>query len=294
MRRLLREPLLHFLAAGAALYLLYGISAHDGAAAPRHRITVDRATLLQFMQYQARAFAPASFAAQLDAMDEQQRQQLVRDYVREEVLYREASALGLAQGDYVMRQRLVQKMTFVLEGQARDEPTDAQLRAYLEANRGLYQVAPAWTFTHVFVDSARHGSAQAEAIARALRATLNREHAGFNDAPRYTERFPFLQNYVERTGDYVASQFGPAFAAALASLPADSSHWQGPLRSEQGWHVVLVTGHAPGRMPGLGEIRAQLVDDYRRERAAGERERAIQALVASYQVEWRDQEVAQP
>jgi hypothetical protein len=283
LRRLLREPLVHFLLAGAVIYAAWAY--WSPAQGDAHRIVVDRGTLLRFMQYQAQAFEPGSFAARLDTMDDAQRRQLIADYVREESLYREARALGLERGDYVMRQRLVQKMSFLLESQLDGEPSDAQLQRYLTSHAALYRVAPSWTFTHVFVDPAIRPGAPADQRARTLLAQLNRERAGFNDAPRFSDRYPFLQNYVERTGDYIESHFGKAFSAGLQGLPVDASRWQGPLRSDQGWHLVLICAHAPQREPLLAEIRPQVRDDFQRDAAAARQEQAIRDVMSRYKVQ---------
>jgi hypothetical protein len=246
---------------------------------------VDRGTLLRYMQYQAQAFEPGTFAERFDALDAGQRRRLIADYVREESLYREAMALGLERGDYVMRQRLVQKMSFLLESQADVEPTDAQLQQYLDKHQALYRVAPSWTFTHVFVDPALSPAISAEQRARASLRRLNQAHAGFNDSPRYSDRYPFMQNYVERTGDYIESHFGKTFAAALRDLPVDASRWQGPLRSDQGWHLVLLTSHAPQRDPALVEVRAQVRDDLLRDAAAERKQLAVQEVISRYKVD---------
>jgi PPIC-type PPIASE domain len=283
LTRLLREPLLQFLLAGAAIYIAWAHWGHTQEGT--RRIVVDRGVLLRYMQYQAQAFEPGSFARRFDAMGEVQRRSLIADYVREESLYREARALGLERGDYVMRQRLVQKINFLLEAPDAGEPSEADLQQYLAGHAALYRVAPSWTFTHVFVDPAAHPAESAEDRARQLLARLNRSQAGFNDAPRYSDRYPFLQNYVERTGDYIESHFGKSFAAALLTLPVDSRRWQGPLHSDQGWHLVLVTAHAPRRDPALAEVRAQVRDDFRRDAAAGRQEKAIQDVVSRYSVE---------
>lgn len=285
LRKLLREPLVHFLAAGALIYLVFALwgSAADGTAS--RRIVVNRAALLQYLQYQAKAFEPGTFSAQFDAMSAKDRQQLIDDFVREEVLYREANALGLSQGDYVMRRRLVQKMLFLLEQNTDTASTDAELQAYLDAHATQYQVAAAWTFTHVFIDPANHGGERADAEARRLLQVLNSKKVPFSEAPHHSDRFPFLQNYVERTGDYIASQFGPAFLADFTQLPVDAGKWQGPLRSDLGWHLVLLTNHTAERTPALSEIREQVQDDLRRDRAAEATERTIRALIDTYKVE---------
>lgn len=284
LRRLLKEPLLHFLAAGALIYVGFALWGPRGGD-DSHHIVVDRLALLQYLQYQAKAFEPATFSQQLDAMSPAERQQLIDNYVREEVLYREAKALGLERGDYVMRLRLVQKMQFLLESSSGETPTDTELARYLQQNAALYTVAPSWTFTHVFIDPLVRGKDRAEVDARRILGDLNRTHAGFNDAPRYTDRFPFMQNYVERTSDYISSQFGAQFLQALEKLPVGTGVWQGPLRSDQGWHLVLITAHTPGRVPKVDEIRDRLVDDLKRDRAAARQEQAVQAIIHQYRVE---------
>lgn len=287
LRRILREPMLHFLLAGAALFLLHGLFGGGGDEADPRRIIVDREALLRYMQYQARAFDPGTFAASLDAMSTAERDRLVDEYVREEVLYREARALGLEQGDYVMRQRLVQKMTFLLEAQPARQPDDTELQEYLRANEPLYRVDPSWTFTHVFLDPQRHGGWQDTLqLAQRQLATLKSARAGFNDAPAHGDRFAFSQNYVERTAEYIDSHFGGEFIATLQQQPANGS-WRGPLRSAHGWHLVMLTAMTPGRVPALAEIRERVLDDWRRDQAAALQAQAVRTLVDGYEVEVR-------
>jgi hypothetical protein len=246
---------------------------------------VDRAALLQFIQYRAKTFEGATFAAQLDAMSAGQRQKLVNDYVREEVLVREAKSLGLEQGDYVIRQRLAQKMSFLLEESAPSSPTDRELQQYLDHNRETYAVAPSWTFAQVFIDKAERGNARAERVAQRMQRILNRSKAGFNDAPRYSDRYPFLQNYVERTSEYVSSHFGAGFMAGLAELPVGTGQWLGPLKSDQGWHLVLISARVAAKQPTLVEVRAQVLEDFNRESAALRLEVATQKLISTYQTQ---------
>ena len=291
LRRLLREPLIHFLSAGALLFGLY--SWYGREATPPRRIVVDRSALLQFMQSRGSA-DPTRVDQQFDGLTEAQRSRLVDDYVREEVLYREAKALGLEKGDSVLRQRLVQKMQFLLEGSSDAQPTDAELQQYLQANRKMYAAEAAWTFTQVFVDPAERGEAVAAQRARALLRQLNAAGAQFNDSPRYSDRFPYLQNYVERTAAYITEQFGEQFLMSLQQLPVAPGRWQGPLHSNLGWHLVMIIAFSPERVPPLQEIRAQLIDDYRRERAAAARDDAINALVKRYEVDLGALAVKQP
>jgi PPIC-type PPIASE domain len=291
LRRLLQEPLLHFLAATGILFGVFGLTHRAGPVlASNKTIVVDGKTLLNFLQYRSKAFKPEFFSSQLEAMTPAERKDLVNQYVEEEILYREAKAMELEQGDYVIRQRLVQKMRFLIEGMAEGsaKPSDAALAEYLQKNMVRYVVDPSVTFTHVFFDSSVHGDRQARELALRLKDNLNASGAVFSDAPKYGDRFPFLQNYVERKFDYVASQFGNEFVSGLKQNAPSEEHWIGPIRSTYGYHVVLMTRLTEARVPALNEIRSQVADDWLRDQIEDERSRAMNQLVSRYKIVEKD------
>ncbi len=287
LSRIAREPLVHFLAAGAALFTLFQAVGGEQPAADDSTIVVDRRALLMHMQYRANAFEPEAFGALLDAMTPQELQALIDDYVREEALYREASFLGLGESDYIIRQRMIQKMSFLMGdlAVAGDATEEAALEDYFARNREVYAVEPSITFTHVFFDADRRGAEGAEAAARAALAELSAQEAGFNDAAGRGDSFPFLKNYVERTYPYAASHFGDAFAQGLAALPEDARGWQGPIRSAYGWHVVFVAARTRPSLPALSDVRDQVAADYRRETADAALETLTADLLERYRVE---------
>lgn len=267
------------------LFTAFGI-ARGPKPADERTIVVDRKALLTFMQYRANAFQPDKFGAALDAMSAQDLKRLVDDYVQEEALYREAKSLGLEESDYVMRQRMIQKIKFLLGDSAdADQKIDeSALRAYFANHQEQYAVAPSVTFTHVFFDAERRGADGARAAALEALHSLNNAGAGFNDAPQHGDRFPFTTNYVDRSYDYVAGQFGTDFAAALAKL-APSNRWQGPIASVYGEHIVLLTHRTERREPKLEEVREQVEQDYLRARAAADLAKTIAKVRARYRVE---------
>jgi hypothetical protein len=288
LKRILHEPLLHFLVAGGLLFGIFTWS-HRGAGKPSSvkTIVVDKAALLNFLQYRNKAFKPEYFESQLDAMSAGELQNLADQYVDEELLYREAKSLGLEEGDDVIRQRLVQKMNFLIEDLAdsSSNPTDAELDEYLKKNQAQYVIEPSVTFTHVFADASMHGEKAAKELAERMKVQLNSTHAAFNDAPQFGDRFPFLQNYVERTFDYIASHFGKEFAAQIQKLTPSQTQWVGPIRSEYGYHLVLITSRAEGRSPQLQEIRAQVEEDWLRDRKDKARAQSLRALADQYTIE---------
>jgi hypothetical protein len=280
---LLKDPLTHFLAAGIALFALG--SAAKPAEDSKTEIVVDRAALLAHIQYRSKAFEPGAAEALLDGLSADARKTLIDDYVREEALDREAIALGLDAGDYVIRQRRVQKAEFLAEAAAQPaEPSVAEVRTYFAARTAQYQSPPAATLTHVFVSAKERSEEEARAAALALLDQLQRDGAGFTDAPRYGDRFLFHKNYVERTDDYIRSQLGAVATAAAFDPAAPLGEWSGPYASEHGEHLIFVTARAPARIPPLEEIeeivRADLIEE-RRQQAI---DAAIDAIVKRYRV----------
>ncbi len=113
MRGLLREPLVHFLLGGAVLFLVYGWVAGPESERPG-RIVVSE----QRVDMLGRSFE----RTWMRSPTESELQGLIDDYVTEEVLYREALALGLDRDDLVVRRRMRQKMEFLYDGLVERDP----------------------------------------------------------------------------------------------------------------------------------------------------------------------------
>lgn len=288
IQRLLREPVLHFLVAGVLLYVVATvIRGPELMPEDERRIVVDRDALLEFMQFRANVFEPELFEETLNSLSEEELNTVVEQYITEEVLYREAQALALEQSDYIIRQRMVEKMQFLLAGLAGGDsaPPAEELQAYFEENKAGYLIKPSVTFTHVFFDTGIHGDEQALAKAREALAKLNADNIGFNGAEGMGDRYPFLRNYVERTVEYVQGHFGTDFAAALSALEPDEESWQGPLPSEYGYHLVLLTSYFPAREPMLEEVRRDVERDYMQERERLLLDEMVENVREQYEIE---------
>jgi hypothetical protein len=285
---LLKQPLLHFLLLGALIFVAYHFTAEPAAEAVQpaaaDRIDVSRAALLNYLQYQAQAFEPELFEARLAAMSEAEIAALTADYVREEALYREALKMNLDQGDYSIRQRLVQKVEFLLENLVTEtiNPDASELQAFFDARQTDYRVDAVYTFSHIFFD-ARQGGMD-DARTRAARLLADSAGIAFEEAGDYGDRFPFLQNYVERTRDFVGNNFGADFVVELDTLLPDPAAWQGPLASRYGYHLVLLRERVQPFSPALQDISARVLDDYRFEAMVRSREEAEAKVVAEYDV----------
>ena len=288
MAKLIKQPLLHFLVAGILIFAGYQWSA---PAVPdienlEKVIPVDRLALLNFMQFRAQAFQPELFSEQLDAMSESDLEKLVDDFVREEALYREALALGMDQGDYIIRQRLVQKVEFLLENMVNQSlvPDDAVIASWFDERRSDYQIDAVYTFTHIFFDAGERGQEQAQQDALSLLNSANIGDIAFNDASQYGDRYPFLQNYVERTRDFVVNNFTEDFVARLDTLAPSDQDWAGPFESRYGFHLVMLRSKTDPYIPAFEEIRERVLDDWRFESVLQNRREAEQQVIDAYEV----------
>lgn len=270
----LREPLLQFLALGAALFALYAWADRGQDAGPGGAELVVTASRVQGL---AETFARQWGRPPSDA----EVAGLVRDFVREELLAREAVALGLDRDDTIVRRRLAQKMEFLADDVAAAvEPTDAELAAFLAAHPDRFRVEARFTFDQIFLDRQARGDRLA-ADAAALLAVLNAPDGGPEPAALGDGRLlpPRKDDGGRRD---VEAQFGPGFVERLAELPLGRFVW--PVESGYGPHLVRVVRRTPDRAPALHEVR----DDVAREWAAAKRREAqeahLQALLARYRV----------
>jgi hypothetical protein len=287
MSRWIREPLLQFIIAGAILFGAYSIFDGDGPDQDDLTIEVDRSALLSFLQYRANAFDPDTFNAALDAMSDTELQQFIDAYIDEEILYREAMELGLDSSDNVIRQRMVQKMSFLITdlASASSAPDPEELEAFFAENIDAYAIQPWATFTHVYFDADKRGEAQARQDAEDALRDLNASGAGFNDATGSGDNFPFLRNYVERTFEYIASHFGYEFVAGIQSLTPSEQNWMGPIRSAYGFHIVLMTERVERRYPDLNDVRSTVEQDFASEAADALRTEMTRSLRDRYDIE---------
>mgnify|MGYP000032117700 FL=1 len=286
IKPILKEPLLHFLAMGLALFLIYESLNPGSDEDNSSHILIDRDTLLTYMQVRAKAFNGEHFQQQLNAMPEPQRQSLINDYVREEVLYREAKALQLDKNDALARQRMIQQMRYVMQSMigAAINLTEEDLQKYQTLHADRYAEPATITFTHVFINADTRSMDKAKSLAQQQLKTLNQEQIQFHQAPGHGDRFLYHRNYVQKEADLVASHFGEALQAAVFNLAPNETQWQGPFVSPYGYHLVLVTQQTPERHPAFNEVKARITQDLMRERRQQQVDATIKGMIERYEV----------
>lgn len=272
MKRILREPLLQFLLLGAALFVANGLWSTRAPSRPASILVT---------QGRIESLATAFDLTWQRPPTPDELEGLIRDYVREEVAVREALTLGLDKDDVVIRRRLRQKLEFVSEDvAARAEPTDEQLRDWLNAHPGDFGFEPRFTFSQVYLDPEPRG-AHLERDAVQLLAKLQRE-GGRADAPAEGDAFLLGHRFDALPARDVKSQFGEAFATALSALPP--GRWRGPITSTYGLHLVFVHERVEGRAPALEEVRDAVRREWSNAQRVEANERLYQELLKRYTV----------
>ena len=271
MKRLFREPLVHFLAIGAALFLFFAWK--GGGGAPAGRILVTRARLESLAAGFARTWQRPPTPAELKG--------LVDGYVREEIAVREAMATGLDRDDTVIRRRLKQKIDFLAEDRVdAAPPSEAELSAWMTAHPDLYRGEERVSFRQIcLTPEKRGGPAKAEAEARRLAAALEKKGPGA-DAAGDSLLLPPEMPLAPRSE--IARAFGSEFADAIVKL--EPGHWIAPVPSGFGVHAVLVREKAAARAPALAEVRAAVERDFVADRRTRELDALYARLLAKTQV----------
>ena len=244
VKKFMREPLVHFLALGAAIFMVYGLMSRGTGGDPE-KIVVTQGQIASMRQ--------SYIATRQRAPTRDELQGLIRDRVQEEVYYREALALGLDKDDAIIRRRLQQKMAFVSEGLAAPaEPSDAELAAYLKAHAATFTTERRFSFRQVYLNPQRHGANLARDAQR-LRARLNQAGGAKANVASFGDPILLEREYDNVSAREVANTFGETFVAALSNLP--TAQWQGPVESGYGAHLVFLAERTESRVPALAEVR---------------------------------------
>lgn len=274
MKKLLQEPLLHFLILGAAIFALQawrsGGAESDGPK-QEQRIEVDAATITRLKEGWTRQFQRTPDADDLRG--------LVEAHIKEEVLCREALKLGLERDDTIVRRRLAQKMEFLTQDLATaSTPDDAALEKFFAENAARYARPARLSFRHVYFSRDKRGE-QAEAGARQALAALAQPGA---DEETLGDGFLAGFEFAAQDEREIAATFGGEFAAAVVKLKA--GEWAGPLASSYGAHLVLVTAREEPQPVEFAAVRESVLRDLMEQRRQKANDEVLARLKSDYEI----------
>jgi hypothetical protein len=273
MKKLIREPFIHFVLLGAAIFVAYHFLSARVDNQPG-KILITQGNVTSMMIGFSRTWQRPPTREELDG--------LIRDRLREEVYYREAVAMGLDRDDPVIRRRLQQKLQFVTDDVATPaEPTDAELSQYLKTHADVFRVDRRFTFNQAYLDPAKHGERLAQDINNLL--TQLRQHGSSDlDLTSLGDTFLLEHRFEATPTTEIAKQFGEKFVERLADVPI--GQWFGPVESGYGMHLVFVEERTGWRMPELAEVRDAVRREWTNARRLESNEKSFQTLLKHYEV----------
>ncbi len=272
-RAALKEPLVHFLLAGLALFVFFAW--RGDAVDPESRtITITEQQVERLAANWAQTWQRPPTQQEIDG--------LIRDFIKEEIYYREGLRLGLDQDDTIIRRRIRSKMEFLTSSELENAtPSDAVLQAMLDKNPQAYAADARYSFDQIYLtaEDADAAALRAKQILGALGKGADWQNQG--DAIS----LPRSPNDVDRAR--IAADFGEDFAAALAGIKPGP--WSGPVASGFGLHLVRIRAVQASAKPSLKDVRQRLENDWRAQTVKVREAKAYQALLDSYTIR-----IAQP
>ena len=271
MNKFLKEPLVHFLVLGALIFAVYGWLNRDLQS--EDEIFVSRGQQEHLVNMFSRTWQRPPTP--------QEYQGLLRDYLREEIAYREGVAMGLEQGDTIIRRRMRQKLELLTdEIVSFSEPTDEELGQFLADNPETFRLEPRFDLRQVYISLDKRGSA-AEAFALELLEQLSM--APGDGWMELGDTLPLPQQFEDARSGEISRQFGQQFADNLLNL--DQGKWTGPVPSGYGLHLVIIDGFTAARDPGLDEVRDRVKNDWLEQRRRSATDELYDRLAENYEIE---------
>ena len=272
MKKLIREPLLHFALLGSAVFAL---NAWRQGNAPLQQASPATIEVSAQVVERLRAGYERQFNR---APDNTELRDLITAHIREEGLFREAMALGLDQDDTIVRRRLAQKMEFLTDDLVGAAGADeVSLQQFLDRHAARYARPARVSFRHVYFSEAKRGLGAQDAAAEAKAAL---QKGGCEDL--FGD--PFLHGYefAGREPVELDALFGAGFAAQLAK--GGEREWNGPIASSYGLHLYHIESREAPRAVTLQEVRTEVLRDYNDEKRRTANREIFERLRGRYEI----------
>lgn len=254
-RRIIKEPLLHFLIAGVVIFAAYSVMDRSPASEDKSSIEVGNGQLAQLFETFSRTWQRPPTETELN--------DLIDGYVKEEVFYREGLEMGLDQNDAIVRRRMQQKLEFLLEPSAEElSPTSDELVAYFKAHSGRYDQPAKLSFNQIFFNSRRPGDDRELAARTALASFVGRKDDASTEALGDATILPPGMDLTDTKE--IAAVFGRDFV--VGALSGTQGRWSGPFRSTYGVHLVYINRKIVASTPALPDVLQKVRSDWESDR----------------------------
>ena len=272
--QLAKEPLIQFLLIGACIYGAYALYGAPDEDASDRTIRVDVARIEGFISgWQSRFNRPPT---------EQELDGMINQFVREDIFYREAVAMGLDEDDAITRRRMAQKIEFLTKDIARlKQPVEGELEQYFEDNKALYRMPDLITFSHVFLDPDVREDATLDDAAALL---VELQAVGEPDAETLNagDRFMLQSYYPAKSELDIRRQLGSGFSDSVMQLAP--GRWHGPVLSGYGTHLVYVYALEVAPSPVFEDVREDVFENWQVAQQEAFNEQYFESLKSRYEI----------
>ena len=211
-----------------------------------------------------------------------EKEALVKQSIKEKVLYRTAKEMGLDKDDMVIQRLLVQKVEYLGSNMIQaPQPNEAELVAYFEANKDQYVLPEFISMTHIFFDPDKRGDATLEDAARAMKS-LNAQKDPTGNLSVFGDPFMLAGYYPSKSELEIRKLFGTGFTESVFAL--EPGTWHGPVLSGYGTHLVYIHSHEKNDLPEYTDVRDDVINDWMAEKKEALEEKYIEGLLARYEV----------
>jgi len=262
MKKLLREPLVHFLLIGVILFLIYGLV---NTTPTQNEIIIDDGLINEIV---------AKWELQRNRQPTlEELTGLVNEFVEQEVLYREALEMNLDHNDEIVKRRLAQKMEFISDGLAESlQPSEEMLKKYFEDNKDKYSRDPVYTISHVYFSQDKRSDAYIDA----KNALELESMEGLGDP------LSLPKTYTDASSFAISRDYGTSFANSLDNL--EIGKWTGPINSGLGVHLVFIKEKKAGGLYAFEEVNDKVIVDYNFDASNDFKKELISSLLKGYKV----------
>lgn len=272
--KIVRDPLVHFLLSGAVLFMAYHLLNPGDSAATSNQIRITQGDIERFEKIFQKQWQRLPTREEL--------QGLINAHLKEEILYREALAMGLDKDDTIVRRRLAQKVEFLIADVAvPSEVAEQELQAFYENNAAHYTRPAKLSFRHIYFNPDQRAGRTLDEANASLK-TLQSTNAGIGATADLGDRFMLQSRYQQISSDEIAREFGRDFADTLVTLTPGI--WQGPIKSGYGVHLVFITEREAASVYPFAEVRERVKNDYLYELRQTRNDEVLEKLKSRYEI----------
>ncbi|TWX68061.1 peptidyl-prolyl cis-trans isomerase [Colwellia demingiae] len=281
-----REPLFVFLILGFLGFIFIRAINPDSLKSEQpFLVNVSEKNLISFIQAQNKVYKEKSAKAYFKALSEDEKEEIKKRYIHQEVLYREGLKLGLDENDEMIKRRLVQKMEYLTRGFSQDIEAinETEIKKYYQDNIYLYIQEQTVSFSHIYFSKNKRGLKNALFDAQNTKLKVREEALYPEQAGKYGDHFLYFRSYINKSEKFVASQLGDDFSKDIFS-ENKIGLWVGPFKSTYGYHLVYIIKNTAEITPPIEDVASLILADLQQLKVKDVERRAINKIIEKYEI----------